>query len=866
MPTIVIGAGPPRGNARYWHVVQAGFGVNPPADPNSTVTGPGILNLGGWTTLSGADPDGANGIINYSGTRTCKNKSSGETEPGPATIILLGDNGWLDPSNPTSPYYGYLVEGVPIRVLLTDGTTFWDDWRGFVLRWPISESNKRGQAAVIDAYDAIGWLGGRNSPYPSDLHRAILQTGPSSYWPHDDPSGSVSIRDVVSGFDAQLLNGASPGGPSLTPEGAGGSVDFASTKTDPAGGPPGNGGPIVRPFPAAIPAPPFTVLFVLKILAAPTPSTIPGDYQFQDLLEANGTSDRTQPRLRITTFGAAVYDAPGGGGGFASTYVNWDGSIPSALGAPLPVGGPYVIAVTYDLTGKLSFWIDGILVNSNTAPLRASTGAGVATLCWGNPFANVVVYDSTGVPTGPGPGWGTEKAHMTFWPRVVTGTEMAAVSLAALNARRGDTVDQRLNYLADLARWPPGKRRFQISSQLLGPVRMAGATQLDLWKRAVAFEDGILAADAAGNLVFESRYGAPAQSFAVGGPLAPKQGATYGTVDTTAITTATVSDPPVQFDSGNTGTVSGRAVKLDQLAHSADDAWLTAQRLVQLGEIPARPGIDSVTLDPIDVPAALTLDQCAVGTVTRRPIWSGSDLLERYQVTAVTSTGGGGKPAKRQFSMLQPRAAQLYLSCNLAVPTGALAAYLSRYNPGADLVVEAQIRASDWFLSTTQAVVSHGDTSGGWSFYLTANGLGFIWVDNALGLHAFTSFPVVRTGSRWLWVRAIFSATVGGVAFYVSQDNRSNYTPWGGGSIGGATTVHASTDGIHLGEAGGGAGGTQLFGDILKVVVSTFAGAPIATFDPTADAQPTGLVVPRSWTSSTGEAWTIQPNSSLQFA
>lgn len=815
---------------RFYSVVQAGFGTSAPADPNPTVSPAGTLNLGGWTTLSTVA--GA-GVRDISGARTSQNQSSGEAEPGMSTLVLDDIKGWLDPENPSGPYYGYLVPGVPIRKLTFDGTTYTPAWRGFVSKWPSSQGSKGIQDATIECYDPIGWLGGTPPRYPSELYRAIMASSPSSYWPHDDPQGSTTARDVVSGFDAAVNGTAALGGSALTPDGYGGSAGFANLPGD-----------YLEASPLALPRPPFTIFMVVRI------STVWAGSYFPGLLATGPATGPGAP------FGPPYYLSPVA---MNSQWAEaWDGNTAHdpATQTWVPGGtilnpGLHILAMTYDATTVASFHNNAKRSNS----LFPQQPSAYSFLRWG------AALEAVGGDTGSG----CDISHLAVWPRVVSDADIIGFGTAAIAGRTGETAHDRFHYLLDQVDWPAGQRSIGATKTVVGPVRMDDGNILDPLKRVTAFEDGVMGALADGTIFLIGRDGDPAPSFAIGGAAAPVEDPAWSTDELTAVSSATVSDPPVTVTSGDTIS-NGRQVRIEQLAVSTDDAWLVAQRAVQLGQQP-RPGVDQVTLDPVLVPAALTMDVGDVGTFARRPIWSPTDIAYPMQVTSVQDIDGAAQRLLRRFTMLAPRRHQWHLRAPNHNPTGATAGNTAAMSP-ANLTVEALFRVDDWGSLDAGMLVAHADypQTRGFQFFRfptlttpSATSLALVWCDNAGTQHAAGSNPIFRAGTRYIWGKATLDPSTGTVTFWVSIGNRSQYAQWGQ-TVVGATTLRSYTGALEVGQDA--AGNFPLIGDVLVAKVATLAGVPIASMDPTADNQP-GV---STWAASTGETWALQGSGLLVAA
>lgn len=843
---------------RYRHVVQCAFGTMPPNDPADNSV-PGSADLPGfwtpgtvWTPMwsqNPAIPVGGNGLRSYTSTRTSQNSSSGQAEPGTATIVLDNANGWLDPTNPFSPYHGYLVPGTPIRVLITDGNgNYWREWQGFVKDWPLSPNAKGAQDATVACYDALGWLGSAPALWPTELHHVTLTSGPVAYWPHDDIGSTSDVRDIVSGWDAHVQGTAALSGPSLTIEGIGASAAFPNQPTACVQAPP------------VMPPAPWTVSILVRIFSvALGGGDVPTYWYAGDV--ASGT--------------AGVYFGP-------QDVIVWNSSFPGRGAAWKSDGtvldpGLYMLTVTYDQFGTLTSWLNGAQVIASPGPFEAPyLGNGIR---WGSALRIA----------GPGDtSQGAQISHVAIWNRVLSPGEIAARANAALVGRAGEGTVLRAGYLLDRVGWPAAKRVFPgfgtgwaiiPSNATCGPLSLS-ATQadptghitsrstLDLLKDVAQLEDAVIGVDASGNFMWVGRHQNPAPSFAVGGDNAPKESAAYSRKDLTVVTSCAVGRPPMIYSSGQ-ALYNGYQVIMQGEASSADEAWLIGERAVALGSQP-RNTIDTVTFDPVDTPVSVLLDLGDTGTVTRRPIWWTADdigIAEAMQVTSVSGSGGGGQPLKRTFSMIEPRLVRW--SARSPSNPGAATGFTTPASAGfdtADLNVAAQFRVDNWATTgAIQTLVSHVGAGGvaGWIFAYDTTGpvpvLALYWTDSGGASHSASSSPVVRTGRRYIWAAVNFVPLTGAVTFALSFGNIYETLTWGTASVG-ATSLRVCGGPIEIGCWNG--SHAQLAGDVYAAYVSTAANVPVAQFNPTRDAQPAvagSPTPPASWTAAgTGETWSAQ--------
>lgn len=186
-----------------------------------------------------------------------------------------------------------------------------------------------------------------------------------------------------------------------------------------------------------------------------------------------------------------------------------------------------------------------------------------------------------------------------------------------------------------------------------------------------------------------------------------------------------------------------------------------------------------------------------------------------------------------------------------------------------DIDIRSKVALDDWTPSGNSSFITKYNSTGNQKAYGfrvisgSTGRLNLYWSNNgSADISAqSTASPTVTNGAI-LWVRATLDVDNGAsgydVNFYTSIDG-ATWTQLGATVTGGATTsIFDSTASIEVGSVGG---GTQLAdGKIYYAEVrSGIGGSAVAKFDPSNDADPGDT----SFTSSTGEVWTINGTATL---
>jgi hypothetical protein len=133
----------------------------------------------------------------------------GAIQAPPSTCTFTADNtdGRWVPSNPSGAWYGQLVKGTPVRVLVDEGTES-VRWTGFLTslppRWNLKETDRY---VEVTASGIMQRLQRGSTPLRSPLVRAMTGTStpPVAYWSGEDGSQSTAIAEFYGGKPMQIV-------------------------------------------------------------------------------------------------------------------------------------------------------------------------------------------------------------------------------------------------------------------------------------------------------------------------------------------------------------------------------------------------------------------------------------------------------------------------------------------------------------------------------------------------------------------------------------------------------------------------------------------------------------------------------------
>lgn len=152
-------------------VVEVGFGSGP-TDPDPEWTD--ITDLV-WGAGSGPEL----------GVQRGRSGERAQLQPGSCTFVLDNTEGVFDPDNAEGPFFGRLVDGVPIRVRAASSDAVEVVWRGWVEAWPQVDSLSA-RVVEVDCLDVVGLLAQGDAP--TTAFEALV----SSLSP--EPSLDVALR------------------------------------------------------------------------------------------------------------------------------------------------------------------------------------------------------------------------------------------------------------------------------------------------------------------------------------------------------------------------------------------------------------------------------------------------------------------------------------------------------------------------------------------------------------------------------------------------------------------------------------------------------------------------------------------------
>ena len=131
----------------------------------------------------------------------------GDFETGTAQIVLDNRSRLFDPFYTSGTYYGNLLPNRQIRIRSTIGVTTYDVFRGYVSGWPVKTTAAGFDSTVtLQCFDAFGLL--NDDHIPEDWSRYLIElSSPVSYYPGNDPEGSVITDRGSQGLNLSLLVG-----------------------------------------------------------------------------------------------------------------------------------------------------------------------------------------------------------------------------------------------------------------------------------------------------------------------------------------------------------------------------------------------------------------------------------------------------------------------------------------------------------------------------------------------------------------------------------------------------------------------------------------------------------------------------------
>jgi hypothetical protein len=122
--------------------------------------------------------------------RTGREATRRELEPGEATFSLDNSDRRFDPNNSAGPYFGNLVNGVPVRITTTYSATSRTRWLGFLSSgWP-QQLTRRIPQVDVTCHDLLGLAAAGSAP-PTAFELEVDQVGAPDHWWTPEPTGWI---------------------------------------------------------------------------------------------------------------------------------------------------------------------------------------------------------------------------------------------------------------------------------------------------------------------------------------------------------------------------------------------------------------------------------------------------------------------------------------------------------------------------------------------------------------------------------------------------------------------------------------------------------------------------------------------------
>lgn len=152
--------------------------------------------------------------------------------PGSLRFTLENGSGDYNPQNSSSPYYGDLKSGTPVRVTTTYSATEKTRWLGFITSGFEQTVVRFYPTVEIEATDVLGVLAGRNDAWPSRIERVVdgFSDGTLTGWWRPESDGWV---DSESGRVGRWTAKPSVVSPPLADTESGWNVVWDSSGEDP---------------------------------------------------------------------------------------------------------------------------------------------------------------------------------------------------------------------------------------------------------------------------------------------------------------------------------------------------------------------------------------------------------------------------------------------------------------------------------------------------------------------------------------------------------------------------------------------------------------------------------------------------------
>ena len=453
-----------------------------------------------WVDVTGYVLEG-DGMTMSSGASSAR----GKVDAGQLSFSLLNSDRRFDPTHAAGPYYGELLPGVPVRIVVptTNFLVDWDGdllnwdgedlawgsehpivWRGTIASWPQRYDIGNTMAYVpIRAYDGFDKLA-RASVAKSVLETVVLSYNPRSFWPLREVSGTtmgnLSRSDRIATFNTAMPSRAT-------------NMGVPSGHTFPALNADGGDSASITTSQAALSGNNYLHTFAALIDISSVQGLADGD-QLLILERGSGTDNTSWDTMVPSNWWGVeiVSEATQTARMFWAGFSTWEPN--RGYSAEFSYSTARFVACRADKTaGDVNHYIDGVLSNGTTDPANISYHpAGIRffrkktnTDGFQGLISNIIWHSTT----------------------VGTAVAVAAWSAAALSPLTAQTSDQRLTYLLDDIGWPADLRDLDEGASILGPATFEpGDNVLSYMQQVESTEYGRMFIARDGSLTFRNRY------------------------------------------------------------------------------------------------------------------------------------------------------------------------------------------------------------------------------------------------------------------------------------------------------------------------------------------------------------------------
>lgn len=554
--------------------------------------GQGPFDTPSWTSLGAK-------VIDAS-IRRGRTSELDQVQPGTASVRLASESRAFDPDYSAGTYYGSLTVGTPMRIRDSDGSTTRTLFTGFIESVSHEEplGDRTGFATFV-AVDALSILATPARRYES----MVLRDQPLAYWRLNERDGETTMQDS----SAWARDGSYTGTPT--------SIDGLAAES--------HGG---KYFPGGA----YGAVDAVSWL------TVGGPWSVELWCNAtNVSSGSTATLLRFNATTADWFNLYAQGSSdvllveVVRAYANQYRSVTNAL----PDGVHHVV-VTFD-GSTITIYIDG---SSNAG----STGTNTEVDAAGQEMSRVTFGEVGAL------GDSMQLDEVAIYDSVLTATQVSQHYKAGAYAGT-ELTSARVTRILDMVGWPSGLRTISTGLATVG-VQSSEVDALAELRRAETAEQGLLFADASGNVVFKARNyaltAASAQTFSDAGSNSPSStpralGQTF-LANEIAVTWDEDRLPVVRSDATSIAAHGLRRREVTSLYATREEARNLADYLLVLYATP-RTRFGQITV-PVAGPTGVlstwsATTQREIGdkvTITRTPNGVGSAISGDYVVQGIT--------------------------------------------------------------------------------------------------------------------------------------------------------------------------------------------------------------------------------------